>query len=74
MAVSQVSVHFPCPPEQVTAKEVWLDGKLAYVILLFRHEIFRGRKIFSCHGTDCRGKVLVLKNEGGAFRALRFKA
>lgn len=72
--VYQAEAENPCPPEQVTAKEVWLEGKLIYVILLFRHEIFRGRKIFSCHGTDCRGKVLVLKNEGGAFRALRFKA
>ena len=72
--VFQAEASSPCPPSQVAAKEIWLEGQLKYIILIFPHEIFKGRKIFTCHGANCQGKAIVLKKEGETFRQLRFRA
>lgn len=33
-----------CSRKLVTAKEIWIAGELKYAVILFRHEVFRGRK------------------------------
>lgn len=72
--VFQAEKDSRCGPELVTAKEILIAGQPRYIAILFRHEVCRGRKVFSCQGTSFYGKAVVLKKEGSHFRPVRFRA
>lgn len=72
--VFQAEKKESCSRELVTSKEIWMDGSLKYVVILFRHEVFRGRKVFSYEGVPFYGKAVVLRKKEDGFEILRFRA
>ncbi len=62
-----------CSGNLVTAKEIWIEGKMKYTVILFHHEVFRGRKVFSCENTPFYGKAVILRKKERGFECLRFR-
>ena len=58
----------------VVAKEVWISGKLSYVVIMRTHENYRGRKVFLYQNCGFYGKVVILKKTDEGFKVLRFRA
>lgn len=71
--VTQSEKDRPCTEQEALAWEILEGDVLRYVVVVFLHEVCKGRKVFLYRDKGFYGKAVVLKKEGETLKTLRLR-